>query len=85
MSWLGAFLGSVVVASSLLNFAPHHLSGLPGWICLPGHPTGLDGLFHQPAVPCLLRPPITHNGHGWYRNVHRLSIAYALCLGLGPD
>ena len=42
-----------------------------------GPPHGLDGHDQRPAVPILLRPRLAHNERLWYRNFHRLSIAYA--------
>ena len=53
-------------------------------ICLPALPTGLDGHDRRPAGSTLLRHPIAHNGLRWYRNINRLSIAYALQPRLRP-
>ncbi len=72
-------------ASSLLNFAPRHLSGSREADLPTSHPTGLDALFQSCAVPTLLRHPILITTLWWYRNFNRLPIAYALRLGLGPD
>ena len=47
-------------------------------------PTAFDRLFQSPAqVPCCVTP--SSNGSMRYRNFRLLSIAYACCLGLGPD
>ena len=50
----------------------------------PCQPTAFDAFFHSRArVPCCVTP--SSNGSLQYRNFCLLSIAYALCLGLGPD
>jgi hypothetical protein len=84
-SSLGVFLASVGSATSVLNFPRTRLSGLTRGICLPDLPTGLDGHDQRPAAPTLLCSPSLLTACGWYRNFHRLSIAYAVRLGLGPD
>ena len=50
----------------------------------PIQPTALDAPFHScaQAPPCVIPSSI---GLLQYRNLHRLSIAYAFRLGLGPD
>ena len=52
---------------------------------LPPHqPTAFDRHFQSPAqAPCCVTP--SSNGSMRYRNFCLLSIAYACCLGLGPD
>ena len=50
----------------------------------PKQPTPFDRLFHSPApAPCCVTP--SSNGSMRCRNFRLLSIAYACCLGLGPD
>ena len=44
---------------------------------LPEPLASLDGLFHPPAAPILLRPRFAPCEQLWYRNLNRLSIAYA--------
>ena len=47
-------------------------------------PTAFDRHFQSPAqTPCCVTP--SSNGSMRYRNFCLLSIAYACCLGLGPD
>ena len=52
---------------------------------MPLHqPTAFDWHFQSPAqAPCCVTP--SSNGSMRYRNFCLLSIAYACCLGLGPD
>jgi hypothetical protein len=47
------------------------------WPCPRTPAAGLDGPLHPPAAPIRLRPRLAPNGRLWYRNLHRLSIAYA--------
>ena len=73
-------------ASSLLNFAPHRFSGLcPGGFAypdpLPAWTGTTNGRLRLPS--CVT--PLLMTAARWYRNINRLSIAYAQCLGLGPD
>ena len=50
----------------------------------PHQPTAFDWHFQSPAqAPCCVTP--SSNGSMRYRNFCLLSIAYACCLGLGPD
>ena len=50
----------------------------------PCQPTAFDALFHSRApAPCCVTP--SSNDSLQYRNFCLLSIAYACCLGLGPD
>ena len=47
-------------------------------------PTAFDWHFHSPAqTPCCVTP--SSDACMQYRNFRLLSIAYACCLGLGPD
>ena len=46
-------------------------------ICLSKPPTRLDRGIQHPAVPSLLRHPITRTPSRWNRNVRLLSFAYA--------
>ena len=47
-------------------------------------PTAFDWHFQSPAqTPCCVTP--SSNNFMQYRNFRLLSIAYACCLGLGPD
>src|SRR5690554_3870957 len=74
---LEAFLGSVGSASSLLDFAPHHGSGLRAADLPTAHPTRLDQDNQRLAVPTLLRHPIAQTVSHWHGIFHPLSIAYA--------
>ena len=47
-------------------------------------PTCLDALF-QPRAQASFRVTLTHNNYCRYWNFSQLSVAYACCLGLGPD
>ena len=76
--WLAAFPGSVDSATSVLVFPRHHRSGSRPADLPTEPPCQLGRAFHPPAAPILLRPRFTHNEQLWYRNIHRLSIAYAL-------
>ena len=72
-----AFLDSVDSTTSLLIFAPHHISGLlKKRICLSLLPTCLDVLFHQHDSLSFCVPTY-FNDLRWYWNFHQLSIAYA--------
>src|SRR5690606_23316598 len=55
---LEAFLGSVGSASSLLNFAPRHVSGWCAADLPTARPTRLDQDDRRLAAPTLLRHPI---------------------------
>ena len=65
-----AFLGSLGSGRSVLCSLPIASQGCP----LPG----LDGAYQRPAVRTLLRPRSLYISDLWYRNLHRLSIAYAV-------
>ena len=70
-------------ASSLRNRLP-----IRSQLCMgdlpPIQPTAFDALFRSRAqAPCCVTP--SSYGFMQYRNVRLLSIAYAFCLGLGPD
>jgi hypothetical protein len=83
---LEAFLGSVVRPDSLPPVGVGYLSvlGSQQGDLPPCQPTAFDAFFHSRArVPCCVTP--SSNGSLQYRNFCLLSIAYALCLGLGPD
>ena len=45
------------------------------YLSLP--PTSLDVYSHEHAPPTLPGPPFAHNEHGRFRNINRMSIAYA--------
>jgi hypothetical protein len=52
-------------------------SSAPRRICLSEPPTHLDRVFHPPAVPSLLRPPITQSPLRRNRTINLLPFAYA--------
>ena len=82
---LEAFLDSLGSASSLLNFAPYHISEFSqgGFAYLASY------LLRRtlPTVRCAYPSVSLHpqTVYRWYWNLNQLSIAYALRLGLGPD
>ena len=82
---LEAFLDSVVrlIPSAPWGFRP--VSSRPRMGDLPPiQPTAFDALFHPCAqAPSCVTPSSIKVMQ--YRNVRLLSIAYACCLGLGPD
>ena len=53
--------------------------------CLPHALLAWTHTYQRCAASTLLRHPILITAIRWYRNFNRLSIAYALRLGLGPD
>ena len=61
------------------------VSSRPWYGDLPPHqPTAFDALFQSRAqAPCCVTPSSSNSMQ--YRNFCLLSIAYACCLGLGPD
>ena len=63
-------------------------AGLANRICLVRHATGLDVCSHKHAGPTRPGPPFARIDVRRYRNMNRLSIAYAAfaarSLGLGP-
>ena len=82
---LEAFLGSVVRLNLFIPKEFLSISSRPYDTDLPvSQPTAFDALFHPRAqAPCCVTP--SSNGSMRYRNFCLLSIAYACCLGLGPD
>ena len=65
--------------SPICQFSAFHGGDLP-----PPQPTAFDRLFHPPArAPSCVTPSSSSSMR--CRNLRLLSIAYALCLGLGPD
>ena len=64
---------------SIYQFSAFRCGDLP-----PHQPTAFDWHFQSPAqTPCCVTP--SSNNFMQYRNFRLLSIAYACCLGLGPD
>ena len=82
---LEAFLGSVVHPVPLAPKGSRPVSSRPCRGDLPPRqPTAFDAHFQSCArTPSCVTP--SSNKSMQYRNVRLLSIAYALCLGLGPD
>jgi hypothetical protein len=58
--------------------SPSPLRTRPGGFASRDPLGGLDGHDQRPAAPTSLRPPVARDGDLRYRNLHRLSIAYAL-------
>ena len=82
---LEAFLGSVMHVDLILRrFSICQLSASAGGICLPG---GLQPSTGYSSSLPTLSPASLHCSDKipGCRNIDRLSIAYACCLGLGPD
>ena len=78
---LEAFLGSVVRLNLTCTEVRVYLSVLS---LTERQPTAFDWHFQSPAqTPCCVTP--SSNNFMQYRNFRLLSIAYACCLGLGPD
>ena len=71
--------------TSLLIFAPRHLSGFSrgGFTCLTPYRFGRAQPTARLTYPSV--SPHRSNALEWYWNLNQLSIAYALRLGLGPD
>src|SRR3970282_2044054 len=74
---LEAFLGGMASGTS-----PFSRLAFPSQAWWPadfptGRPTRLAQDDHRLGFLSLPRPPIGHNGGRWYRNIDRLSIAYA--------
>ena len=67
-----------------VGFPIYRFSALQCGDLPPHQPTAFDRHFQSPAqAPCCVTP--SSNGSMRYRNFRLLSIAYACCLGLGPD
>jgi hypothetical protein len=73
---LEAFLGGMALGTSPFR-ARHPVSGLSPADLPTGRPTRLPQDDHRLGFPSLPRPPFGQAVGTWYRNINRLSIAYA--------
>ena len=67
------------------NFGPHHVSRLPGGICLPGHATRLPQRNQRLGPSSLLRPRFSQTTGGGTGISTCCPSPTPIGLGLGPD
>jgi hypothetical protein len=82
-SSLRGFSWQLGATTSALPRPLHASTSGCGFPCTPHRPTRLAPLFHSGGWPTLLRLPFALPR--WFRNINRMSIAYAFRPRLRPD